>query len=605
MSNPPFKVKAVHDYSSPHEDDLSFPSGQVITVTEEEDADWYIGQYTSDAGDARSGLFPKNFVEKYEPEVPSRPTRVSRPKAAAAAEEPTVAPIAAPLPASAAAEAPQTEEPRALPVENKPAAPAQEPTAISAAEPEPEHEQATLPGPAPELEEQQPPRQPPSTTKASPAPSSAKGPPPPVSEKPSSFKDRIAAFNKQEKPVAPIKPSAPPGGSTGFIKKPFVAPPPSRSAYVPPPKAEPVQKVYKREEDPEIAEKQAQDQHAAAAAGLISPETAQQEEGDEDAPKPQSLKDRIALLQRQQVEQAQRRADAAQKEKPRKPTKKRAEESEGISVEDETAGELARVRSGEQQIERVSEDRPRDVSRVSTSRTAPPPMSPSSIRGQDILSDGNEADQSAAGEITEGNEDTSDTEEGEQTRVVPDPVHLARAPAAPKQEPDVGEEEGTTEGEQEDELEDEEADGDDEMDEETRRRVELRERMAKMSGGMGMAGMFGPQPGMAMPGAMPQKSRSVKSTKSSREPEVVPASPPQVPQPRIPMIPVPSMQQVTSPQSDDTQMAVEKEDEPAGRITDERQPDEVPDLEDVKVETPSRASTSAGELASDVFVELY
>jgi len=68
---------------------------------------------------------------------------------------------------------------------------------------------------------------------------------------------------------------------------------------------------------------------------------------------------------------------------------------------------------------------------------------------------------------------------------------------------------------------------------------------------------------------------------------------------------VPGMQQVTSPQSDDTQMAVEKEDEPAGRITDERQPDEVPDLEDVKVETPSRASTSAGELASDVFVELY
>ena len=40
-----FKVKAIYDYASPHDDDLSFALGQIITVTEEEDADWYVGEY--------------------------------------------------------------------------------------------------------------------------------------------------------------------------------------------------------------------------------------------------------------------------------------------------------------------------------------------------------------------------------------------------------------------------------------------------------------------------------------------------------------------------------------------------------------------------------
>ncbi|KFY15231.1 hypothetical protein V491_05733, partial [Pseudogymnoascus sp. VKM F-3775] len=43
MPAPPFKVKAVYEYTSPHEDDLHFPNGQIITVTEEEDDDWYSG----------------------------------------------------------------------------------------------------------------------------------------------------------------------------------------------------------------------------------------------------------------------------------------------------------------------------------------------------------------------------------------------------------------------------------------------------------------------------------------------------------------------------------------------------------------------------------
>ncbi|KAK5263498.1 assembly of actin patch protein, partial [Exophiala xenobiotica] len=87
-------------------------------------------------------------------------------------------------------------------------------------------------------------------TSKSPPPTSTSKPPPPVAEKPnsSSFKDRIAAFNKPA--AAPITPFKPGGGSgTGFIKKPFVAPPPSRNAYVPPPREQPVQKPYHREEE--------------------------------------------------------------------------------------------------------------------------------------------------------------------------------------------------------------------------------------------------------------------------------------------------------------------------------------------------------------------
>ncbi|KAJ4982488.1 sh3 domain-containing protein, partial [Stagonosporopsis vannaccii] len=74
-----FKVKAVYDYASPHADDLSFASGQVITVTEEEDADWYVGEYTDDSGVKHDGLFPRNFVERFEPQPPPRPNRASRP----------------------------------------------------------------------------------------------------------------------------------------------------------------------------------------------------------------------------------------------------------------------------------------------------------------------------------------------------------------------------------------------------------------------------------------------------------------------------------------------------------------------------------------------
>lgn len=54
----PFTVKAIYEYKSEFDDDLTFPQGQNITVTAIEDDEWYSGTYNG-----KSGMFPKNFVE--------------------------------------------------------------------------------------------------------------------------------------------------------------------------------------------------------------------------------------------------------------------------------------------------------------------------------------------------------------------------------------------------------------------------------------------------------------------------------------------------------------------------------------------------------------
>ncbi|KAG6861230.1 hypothetical protein C0995_002351 [Termitomyces sp. Mi166 len=47
-------------------DDLSFAAGDIITVTEENNADWWTGIING-----RSGLFPSSYVEKLPPSLPS------------------------------------------------------------------------------------------------------------------------------------------------------------------------------------------------------------------------------------------------------------------------------------------------------------------------------------------------------------------------------------------------------------------------------------------------------------------------------------------------------------------------------------------------------
>ncbi|KAH7417876.1 hypothetical protein BKA64DRAFT_565467 [Cadophora sp. MPI-SDFR-AT-0126] len=226
MASPPFKVKAVYEYTSPHEDDLHFPSGQIITVTAVEDDDWYAGEYKDASGTLQEGIFPKNFVEKYEPTAPPRPTRAPRPK-----KEPEHVP---------------EPEPEVIREPSPPPQPVHEPGPEPEPEPELEevHEAPVAREPPPSIPKPQAVSSPAAKQKEfSPPPAAAKpvstskpSAPPPVSEKPSggSFRDRIAAFNKAAPPPAPFKPGGlGSGGSNNFIKKPFVAPPPSKNAYVP------------------------------------------------------------------------------------------------------------------------------------------------------------------------------------------------------------------------------------------------------------------------------------------------------------------------------------------------------------------------------------
>ncbi|RDW69500.1 hypothetical protein BP6252_08520 [Coleophoma cylindrospora] len=566
MSAPPFKVKAVYEYTSPHDDDLHFPNGQIITVIEEEDEDWYVGEYVDTSGTKQEGLFPKNFVEKYEPTAPPRPTRTARPK-----KEPEPEPVVAdPVPEPEVSHSEPAPTEVAVP---EPEEEAEEPQISPAAqEPPPPAPRAEV-APAPKAAEPVSPAMTPSAPKSVPSTKSAA--PPPVSEKPSgnSFRDRIAAFNKAAPPPAPFKPGGLGSGSSNFIKKPFVAPPPSKNAYVPPPREPAPQKIYRREEDPEIAAKESEDRELAERAGLAP---ANNEDAEEEQPKPTSLKERIALLQKQQMEQANRHADAAaKKEKPKRPAKKRtdsqgppeAEGGEMTGIERQITGDTV----GKKSMDSTREDlAPRIAPRRKSSSR---PAIPMPVSDPKSFGDGNEADMSGAGETTEEPEDMSDEK----------PKSRPAAPArAPTHEPDVGEEEGAIE--EEEPLEEEEDEEEDDVDPEVRRKEELRARMAKMSGGMGMHGMFGGGMPMPMPMSAPKKKKPSISSERRVVDEGEEASP-SARAPPVPMIPLPGLSRRK------TAEVVDREEEDAP-VTSTRPAEEVPDVEDVVAQGSPQAASS-------------
>ncbi len=519
MSTVPFKVKAIYEYSSPHDDDLSFPKGQTIIVTEEEDSDWYSGEFVDSSGRKHEGIFPRNFAEKYEPEIPSRPNRSTRAKKDGEASTP--APVAAPTQNKLTESVVATRE-REVPPER--------PIEVSS---------PRLGSSGPPASIQAPVRQPSSTilVKASeqlPAKSVSRDVPSLVAEKPSggSFKDRIAAFNKTAAPpIAPFKPGGQgTSSSTGFIKKPFVAPPPSKNAYVPPPREPPPPKTYRREEDPEINER-AEDSEASMP--LPGEKT---QPGGEAESKPTSLKDRIALLQKQQLEQAARHSEAAQKkEKPKRPPKKRTESQEPLGTleghaEADVEGLDTPDTVGKKSMD-FADDESESLDRHGGHHTSSAPhMSTPPPPSRELMSDTNDADHSAGGD-TEEAYDTSTSREDSGAKsenaqaMTKDGQLLSRAVEA----------EGSDE-----EPEDEE------VDPEIKRRMEIRERMAKMSGGMGLMGMFGPPGGMPTPGkkARPSGDGERNISGNQAHPEAVERAPP---------VPVPGMFNIKSPERKHTQ----------------------------------------------------
>ncbi|EJP63382.1 SH3 domain-containing protein [Beauveria bassiana ARSEF 2860] len=526
----PFRVKALFEYTSPHDDDLNFSIGQVITVTDEEDVEWYGGEYVDDNGVKQEGIFPRNFVEKFEPTPPPRPTRTRTKKADDAPTQqqqpepaqPTPTPAAVASPSSAVATTPISKdepEPEPEPAVEQPKLSEPRSPSVPAPVPAPAAA-AVLPKASPANTEQSTKPAPREVQAAVPAPAPKSKPsgPPPVSEKPisSSFKDRIAAFNKPAAaPVAPFKPTG--LGGSSFIKKPFVPPPPSRDAYVPIPREQATQKIYRRSEDPEIREQEAQNQEHAEKAGLL-PNEVKQDIGDEeeDQPKPTSLKERIALLAKQQQEQAQRHADAAaKKEKPKKPAKKKPDVPAGEPAEDVAEADLAPLerRDTETTIGRTSleEQAPAQLPQ-------PPRRKVSRGPAAEFPRDGNEADMSGAGDTTEGQDDTSERDDDDDeskrraTDAAPTSPTMSRAPTARDDRHAVGEPQGE---EKQEEGPEEEQEEEDDVDPEVRRKEELRARMAKMSGGMGFHGMFGaPMPPV---GGLPKRSKPEKAPKEDIE----------------------------------------------------------------------------------------
>lgn len=550
-------MKAIFEYTSPHDDDLHFPNGQIITVTEEEDADWYAGEYLDSSGAKQEGIFPRNFVEKYEPTAPPRPTRVNRAKK----EPETASPVVAPEPVREPAPEPEIQ-------------PEEVPEAPVAQERQPPPPQA-----APQVKPPKPasPPPPPAVTKPPPI---QKPTSPPVSEKPSggSFRDRIAAFNKAAPPPAPFKPAGfSAGASNNFIKKPFVAPPPRKDAYIPTPREPPPQKIYRREEDPEIAAKENESQEQAERAGLL-PTSPSNNDGEEQ-PKPTSLKERIALLQKQQMEQASRHADAAQKkEKPKRPPKKRTESHE--ATEEGDTASLERPETG---------DRPGKVSMDSVREDGAPPRRTKSSHGSvPPIDDGNEADMSGAAETAEELEDTGKDDSDDKPRVRPPPPPI-RAPAAPAVEPDVGEEEGAVE--EPSLVEAEEGEEEDDVDPEIRRKEELRARMAKMSGGMGMHGMFGGPMPMAAPLPPKNKKPSLPLPKRGSTAGSDSIASPIASAPPVPMIPLPGLFRAQSPEIIEKQPDSEEKKKP---VSSARPDDVVPDIEEVVPEKKAESAPPPG-----------
>ncbi|XP_074650321.1 intersectin-1-like [Tubulanus polymorphus] len=66
--------KALFDYDSPHETDLSFKQGDYILLLRWIDDDWICGEL-----DGREGMFPKNFIEVIEPLPEDRTEEVQKP----------------------------------------------------------------------------------------------------------------------------------------------------------------------------------------------------------------------------------------------------------------------------------------------------------------------------------------------------------------------------------------------------------------------------------------------------------------------------------------------------------------------------------------------
>ncbi|KAG7919597.1 hypothetical protein KL905_003462 [Ogataea polymorpha] len=282
----PYTVIAKYPYTPSAEnasDDLAFRAGQLITVTDEVDADWLFGT-TKTGGELVSGYFPRNFVEKQAEDEPELP------------ETAAVAPDA-PDETQSPAE-PKGEPPVAQP-------PVPDPVSDSAPDPVPESVIESIPEPSPLRRESTEPVQ--ST----------------IEHGTSDFKHKLQSFNVSSAPPMPGQTIADPN----FTKKPFVAASP-HSTYI-----SPLERRETRSDERRVSSGSG----TAPPPPLPAQSTADEPtSAEEDAPR-LTLKERLRLLEERQREE-QAAAEALMKRREEKKKKEMLKE-EPAEENDETEQE--------------------------------------------------------------------------------------------------------------------------------------------------------------------------------------------------------------------------------------------------------------------------
>ncbi|KAG7743413.1 hypothetical protein KL932_002154 [Ogataea haglerorum] len=279
----PYTVIAKYPYTPSAEnasDDLAFSAGQLITVTEEVDADWLFGT-SKTGGELVSGYFPRNFVEK---QAEDEPEEVATAEGAPDAPGETQSP-----------EEPQLESPVAQP---------------------------PVPDPASRLVSD--------AVSQSVSPTHAD----PFSAEPQStieygtsdFKHKLQSFNVGSAP--PMHGQA--VADTNFVKKTFIAASP-HSTYVPP-----VERRESRSDERRVSSGSSAVPHAPPPAQQAADEHSNAEE---DVPR-MTLKERLRLLEeRQREEQAAAEALMKRREEKKKKKEMREEPAEENEENEETEEE--------------------------------------------------------------------------------------------------------------------------------------------------------------------------------------------------------------------------------------------------------------------------
>ncbi|RKF63791.1 putative sh3 domain-containing protein [Erysiphe neolycopersici] len=516
MPSQVFKVMSIYEYVSQHDDDLHFSMGQIIDVTNEEDDEWYSGEYIDESGIKQEGIFPKNFVEKYETAAPPRPICANHPTKGTESTNASLDLLSAKL------ETPFTAE--NITVDPAPVTPPHRQSPPQKPSPKTNVLDSSPFTPVSKLNRSSPPSRLPSFEKPS---------PPPIFEKPASnsFKDRVAAFNKASSSVpGPFKPgSLASGDVSSFIKKPFIAPPPSKDAYIPLPRDHSISSKFARKEaDQGLAKKESERQiknekfsfEPTDLKDLINTDV-----------KPTSLKERIALLQKQQIEHAPRIADAAhKKEKVRRPVKKHVEPTTQAEVNEQknsTSLEKTDLK-GASRIKSLEEDETSIPDNRKSSDESPCPRTSSD--------DGNDVDAPRDSEDITGNGDkfklhgSLKNNEDEQNTISQSGDFDAKNVVS------------TEQGDEEDDDQDGEDEENGEIEAEIKRKEELRARMAKMSGGMNMHAILGPLAGIPMPSVIIPKKKSNNPSHENDRKEESPILTPQ--KESFTAIPLPGMAQI-------------------------------------------------------------